>query len=145
MATMKTIKVQARGLDGYLIECRAGNHIVLVDQANDDGGKDKAPTPLDYLLVSFGSCLVTIGKIVAFQQHINLRGLEVELEGSLNLEVLRGLVKNERSGFHGLRVNMTIDANLSDEQKKEFAEEIERRCPVTDNLLNATSIEFAVN
>jgi len=144
MATMKTIKMKARGLDGYLIECKSGNHIVLVDQEKDDGGKDQAPTPLDYLLVAYGSCLVTIGKIVAFQQKINLRGLEVELEGSLNLEVLRGQVKIERSGFHAIKVNMVIDADLSDAQKKEFAEEVERRCPVTDNLLNYTSIDLIV-
>jgi uncharacterized OsmC-like protein len=34
-----------------------------------------------------------------------------------------------------------VDADLSDEEKKEFLEEVDRRCPISDNLMNTTPVE----
>ena len=145
MAALKTVKAQAKGLEGFYIEAKVGNHTVFVDQARDGGGMDKAPTPLDYTFVALASCLITIGKIVAFQQKINLRGMEVSVEGGLNLDVLRGKEMNERSGFKSIQIQMSIDADMTQEEKEKFAHEVERRCPVSDNLLNTTPLEVMVH
>ncbi len=145
MTTIKTVKAQAKGLEGFYIETKVGNHTVYVDQTKDGGGQDKAPTPLDYTFVALAGCLITIGKIVAFQQKINLRGMEVSVEGDLNLDVLRGKEMNERSGFKHIQVHMSVDADITQEEKEKFAHEVERRCPVSDNLLNTTPMEVMVH
>jgi len=116
-------------------------HTALVDQPEAMGGKNQGPSPLDYVFISLASCLVTIGKIVASQRKIELRGMEVEVSGELNLEVLRGQEKNERAGFTSMVANVKIDADMTDEEKKDFLEEVDRRCPISDNLSHTTPIE----
>lgn len=144
MATNKTVKVTATGPDNWLVTTKAGTHIALVDQPEAMGGDNKGPSPLDYLFVSLGGCLITIAKIVAGQRKIDLRGMEVEVSGEINLAVLRGQEKNERAGFKNITVNAKIDADLTDEEKKEFLEEVDHRCPISDNVMNASIVKLNV-
>jgi len=140
MASMKTVTVKATGPDGWLVKTTAGKHEAFIDQPEGMGGTDTAPTPLDYIFIALGSCLVTIAKIVAGQNKIDLRGVEVDVSGDLDLEVLRGQNKEDRAGFTSITANVKIDADISDEEKKEFLEEVDRRCPVSDNLLKETPV-----
>ncbi len=144
MATIKTVKVSATGPDNWLVTTRAGKHTALVDQPEAMGGNDQGPSPLDYVFIALGGCIITIGKIVANQKRIDLRGMEVEITGDLNLDVLRGQETNERSGYKKIDISVKVDADLSDEEKKEFMEEVDRRCPVSDNLLNTTPMEIKI-
>jgi len=140
MASMKTVTVKATGPDGWLVKTTAGKHEAFIDQPEGMGGTDTAPTPLDYIFIALGSCLVTIAKIVAGQNKIDLRGVEVDVSGDLDLEVLREKNKKDRAGFTSITPKVKIDADISDEEKKEFLEEVDRRCPVSDNLLKETPV-----
>ena len=140
MAAMKTVTVKATGPDGWVVKTTAGKHEAFIDQPEGMGGTDTAPTPLDYVFVALGGCLVTIAKIVAGQRKIDLRSVEVDVSGDLNLEVLRGQNTEDRAGFQSITANVKIDADLTDEEKKEFLEEVDRRCPVSDNLIKATPV-----
>lgn len=144
MAAIKKVKVSAKGLDGFLIETKAGAHTAYVDQPPTMGGTDKGPTPLDYVFISLAGCMITIAKIVANQKRITIRDIEVNVEGELNLEVLRGQNNEERAGFTGFRIEMKLDADLTKEEKLAFIEEVDRRCPISDNLMNATRVELAL-
>ncbi len=144
MAAIKNVKVSAKGLDGFLIETKAGAHTAYVDQPPAMGGTDKGPTPLDYVFISLAGCLVTIAKIVASQKRITLRDIEVNVEGELNLDVLRGKNKEDRAGFTGFKVEMKVDADLTKEEKLAFIEEVDRRCPISDNLMNATPVDIVL-
>lgn len=140
MASLKTVKVTASGPDGWVIRTKSGKHESIVDQPEVLGGTDSGPSPLDYIFVALGGCLVTIAKIVAGQQKIDLRGVEVEITGELNLDVLRGQEKNERSGFKSINAKVKVDADLTTEEKEAFLEEVDRRCPVSENLMNVTPL-----
>ncbi len=142
MASNKTIKLSASGPDGWVIESRVGKHTVIIDQPESFGGSDQGPSALDFVFVALAGCLITIGKIVAMQQRINLRGMEVEVSGEVNLDVLRGKDASERSGYKNIQVDIRVDADLSEEEKRKFITEIDRRCPVSDNLINPTPIQF---
>ncbi len=141
MATVKTVKVTAVGPENWLITTKAGIHTALVDQPESLGGNNQGPSPLDYVFISLAGCLITIGKIVAGQRHIDLRGMEVEISGDLNLDVLRGKEQNERAGFQNITAIVKIDADMSEAEKNEFLEEVDRRCPISDNLMNTTPIQ----
>jgi len=140
MAAMKTVSVKATGPDGWVVKTTAGKHDAFIDQPEAMGGTDTAPTPLDYIFVALAGCLVTIAKIVAGQRKIDLRGVEVDVSGDINLEVLRGQNTEDRAGFESMTAIVKIDADLSEEEKKEFLEEVDRRCPVSDNLMRETPI-----
>ncbi len=144
MAAIKTVKVTAEGPDGWVVTTHSGKHVSIVDQPEAMGGTDSGPTPLDYIFVALGSCLVTVAKIVAGQQKIDLRGVEVEVFGDLNLDVLRGQEKNERAGFTSVTATVKIDADLTKEEKEVFMEEVDKRCPVSDNLMNLTEVNLQI-
>jgi len=144
MASLKTVKVTAEGPDGWVVKTHSGKHISIVDQPEALGGTDSGPTPLDYVFVALGGCLVTVAKIVAGQQKIDLRGVDVEVSGDLNLDVLRGQEKNERAGFTSITATVKIDADLTKEEKEAFMEEVDKRCPVSDNLMNVTSVTIDI-
>ncbi|MCD6576892.1 MAG: OsmC family protein [Anaerolineaceae bacterium] len=140
MASIKTVKVTAEGPNGWVVTAHSGKHVSIVDQPEAMGGTDSGPTPLDYIFVALGSCLVTVSKIVAGQQKIDLRGVEVEVSGDLNLDVLRGIEKNERAGFTSITAKVKVDADLTKEEKEAFLEEVDKRCPVSDNLMHLTQV-----
>ena len=140
MASLKTVKVTAEGPDSWVVTTHSGKHVSIVDQPEAMGGTDSGPSPLDYMFVALGGCLVTVSKIVAGQQKIDLRDVEIEITGDLNLAVLRGQEKNERAGFTSITAKVKVDADLSKEEKKAFLEEVDKRCPVSENLMNLTPV-----
>ncbi len=144
MPTMKTVKVSATGPEKWAVKTQAGDHTLIVDQPESLGGENKGPSPLDYVFIALAGCLVTISKIVANQRKINLRGVEVEVKGDINLAVLRGQEKDDRAGFQNINVEMKIDADLTPEEKREFVEEVDKRCPVSENLMNTTPLSINV-
>jgi len=144
MASLKTVKVTATGPEGWVVTTKAGEHTAIIDQPEAMGGTNTGPSPLDYVFVALGGCLVTVAKIVAGQKKIDLRGVEVEVSGDVNLAVLRGQDKDDRAGFQNINVTIKVDADMTMEEKKAFVEEVDKRCPVSDNLINATPFKIDV-
>ncbi len=144
MATIKKVQVEARLGERFKIESKIGNHIVVVDQPKTGGGEDAGPTPLEYFFLSLAGCIGTIARIAAKQKKINLRGMDVKVEGELDIEALMGRNPDAHSGFGGITVRARIDADMTKEEKEQFLAEVERRCPVSDNIRNLTQMHLAV-
>jgi len=144
MATLKKVSIEAKQLDGFKIETRAGTHVALVDQTQAGGGTDAGPSPLDYLFISLAGCIATIGHIIAKQRHLPVRGIQVNVEGELDLDILMGKRQDARAGFTGIRVITTIDADMTQAEKEEYLREIDERCPISDNIHKMTPMEFVV-
>ncbi|CAM5551373.1 hypothetical protein SSTU70S_07100 [Stutzerimonas stutzeri] len=86
-------------------------------------------------------CFGAIGRFVAHQQKIELRGMRFELEADDDPAGLLGRDPDVRPGFfQELRVKVDIDADLSRAEKQALLELIERRCPVADNLAHGTRL-----
>ncbi len=137
---MKKVEVQLKMGERYTIESTIHNHTVFVDQPASAGGQDKGPTPLEYLLLSHGACVATIARIIASQKRIPLRGLNMTVSGELDLDVLLGKKTDARAGFSGLTLKVEMDADISREEKEKLLHEADRRCPVSDNLKQLTSV-----
>jgi uncharacterized OsmC-like protein len=144
MASLKQVQVTAKLGDKFKIDSQIRGHLLCVDQPPAGGGQDAGPTPLEYLFLSMASCVATIGRIVANQRRIPLRSMEVRVVGELDVETLLGKSQANRAGFTGLKVIAKIDADLTSEEKVQFLEEVDRRCPVSDNLKGVTPIIFEV-
>jgi uncharacterized OsmC-like protein len=141
---MKTVKVDAKLGERFAIESQIRGHKVVVDQTTAAGGQDAGPTPLEYLLLSLGACVATLGRIIALQRKIPIRGIGVSVSGDLDVSVLLGKGAESRAGFTGFIVTVDIDADLSREEKQKLVEEMDRRCPVTDNLRHATPLSVVL-
>ena len=137
---VKKVQIKANMGKGFRVDCKAGNHNVIIDQASTMGGTDAGPTPLEYLFVSLAGCFCAVGRIIAMQQRIDLKGIEVRIEGELDPNGLLGKSVDGRIGFNDIQAFVEIDADLSQEEKEKLLHEIERRCPISDNISNPTSL-----
>jgi len=68
----------------------------------------------------------------------------MEIEGDYDFDNLMGKTTEGRAGFTEIRVNVNIDADLTDEEKQEFFHKVDSRCPTSDNLMNVTPVVFSL-
>ena len=144
MAKMKTVSIEAKLGEKFKVEVKAGNHTLYVDQPQAGGGADEGPNPIEYLFTSLAGCIATAARIIAIQKRIKLNGMDIKIEGVFDTEIILGKSKENRPGLTGINVTLNIDAEMTKEEKKAFVEEIDSRCPVSDNIENATPVKFEV-
>jgi uncharacterized OsmC-like protein len=128
----------------FKIEVKAGEHLMVVDQPKAGGGTDAGATPLEYLFAALAGCIGTVARIVAMQKRIPLKGMDMKVEGAFDLETLLGKSKENRAGFAGIKVMLHIDADMTKQEKEDFIQEVESRCPVSDNIANLTPVVIEV-
>ena len=137
---MKTVKVESRLDSKFKLESTVSGHSIVVDQPVAAGGAGAGPTPLEYLFVSLAGCIGSVGRIVAMQKRIALTGMTITVEGDLNVDGLLGKKTDDPVGFQEIRVTVDVEAEMSAEEKAAFIHEVDARCPVSWNLLNASSV-----
>jgi len=142
MATNKTVQIEAKLGEGFTIESKIRDHTVYVDQPTAGGGADAGPTPLEYLLLSLGSCIGSIGRIIANQRKLPLRSMTIGVSGDLDLDFLLGKTDQGRAGFGELKMSVKMDCDMSLEEQKQFLHEVDARCPVSDSLVNGCSVRL---
>ena len=98
---MKKIQVQAKLGPAFAIEVAAGDHQLYIDQPKAGGGTDTGPSPLEYLFAALAGCVGSIGRIVANQQRLAVRGMDIHVEGELDPAVLLGRSTGTRSVSSG--------------------------------------------
>ena len=141
---MKTVSIEAKLGEKFKVEVKAGNHTLYVDQPQAGGGADEGPNPIEYLFTSLAGCIATAARIIAIQKRIKLNGMDMKIEGVFDTEIILGKSKENRPGVTGINVTLNIDSDMTKEEKKAFVEEIESRCPVSDNIENATPVKVEV-
>ena len=136
----KTVVVESTLNEKFVIKSDIRGHRILIDQPTNAGSNDTGPTPLELLFASLAGCIGSIGRIVAMQKRIELRGMRIKVEGPLDTDGLLGKPIDGRVGFEGITVSVDVDADMSAEEKEAFIHEVDRRCPVSENLMNATPV-----
>jgi putative redox protein len=142
MVTFKTIEIVAGLGSGFKMESRIRDHVVHIDQPKAAAGEDTGPTPLEYLLLSLAGCIGAIGRIIANERKLPLRSMEIRVIGELDTDTLMGRARENRAGFAAITALVRIDADMSDEEKRDLLGEIDSRCPVSDNLKEMTDLEI---
>jgi uncharacterized OsmC-like protein len=141
MAKMKTVSIEAKSNERFKVEVKAGNHTLYVDQPTTGGGTDAGPNPIEYIFTSLAGCIATVARIIAIQKRYKLNGMQMKVEGAFDQETILGKSKENRPGVGGINVTLSVDADMSKEEKEAFVHEIESRCPVSDNLSCITPIK----
>jgi putative redox protein len=138
----KKVLVEIKQGEGFRTECRAGKHTVIIDQPAPAGGTDVGPTPLDVQLMALGGCVAAIGRIIANQKKLIVRGIEVTVEGDIDTDGLLGKPSGKRVGFSAITARVKIDSAMSVAEKEKFLHEIDLRCPISENLQNTTPVSM---
>lgn len=95
-------------------------HTLATDLPVSLGGEDSAPSPHDYFDAALDACKALTVKLYAKQHDIPLSGLRV---------VVTHDDSEERKGKYSLNVELTLEGDLSDEQRT-LLHRIADRCPV---------------
>jgi len=136
----KTVTVESKLGEKFVIKSDIRGHEVVIDQPATGAGTDTGATPLELMFASLAGCIGTISRIVAMQKRIDLRGMNIKVEGPLDTDGLLGKPIEGRVGFEGITITVDVDADMTDEEKTAFIHEVDARCPVSENLLNTTPI-----
>jgi putative redox protein len=137
---MKTIRIEARVDDKYKVAVQAGERTLYVDQPLVAGGEDAGASPMEYLFASLAGCIATTGRIIATQQKLDLKGMDIKVEGPLDLNIIYGKSRDGRPGVTGINVDVALDSTMSEMERQRFFAELRSRCPISDTIAAATPI-----
>ena len=110
----------------------------VVDEPPTIGGTDDGPNPVEYLLGAWAGCLNVVAHIVADERDIVLDALDVELSGGLDPRKFRGQSEEVRAGYQSIDVALEVETDADDAALDAWLAEVERRCPVGDNITRET-------
>jgi uncharacterized OsmC-like protein len=103
-------------------------------------GHNKGMNPVEYLLVALSGCLTTSMVAHAAAKGIEIKGVESRYEGDIDLHGFLGLSEEVDVGYQSIRIYFKIDADLSDEEKKELILMAKKYSPVFNTIANPVSV-----
>ena len=120
------------------------NFEITIDQRPSLGGNDDAAAPIEYTLASLAGCLNIVAHIVAKELNIELKSLKISVNGTINPNKFLTGNSPQRVGFTDVEVKFDVDSDADQKLLNKWLEIVEQRCPVSDNLINQTPVQFIV-
>ena len=103
-------------------------------------GEGKGPNAVEAVLHSLASCLSVGFAYNAAAQGIQVDGMEMDLEGDVDLHGFLGLSETTRPGYENIRLNCRLKTDASEEELKELNEQVQKTSPVLDVLRNPVPV-----
>ncbi|MHA1993722.1 MAG: OsmC family protein [Candidatus Hodarchaeales archaeon] len=116
------LKSNARWVRGYLTEVDDGRgHSVTMDLPSYQNGEDTAATALEYIIMGYAGCTVTMFRIVVDKMRLQVDSvnMKVEAEKPGEMETVTKMI----SVF-------TVVTNESEEKMQKALEKARQMCPV---------------
>jgi uncharacterized OsmC-like protein len=113
----------------------------MVDEPAALGGGDTAANPVEFALVSLGSCQAISYRVWAAQLGVELDRVEVEIEGDIDLRGFFGVDDRIRPGFNAVRIRVRLIGPESAARYEELAAAVDAHCPVLDLFRNSVPVE----
>lgn len=138
-----TFTATTKLLEGLQVENSVRNFTVRMDEPESLGGTDTGMNPVEAMLAALGSCITIVAAAFAKSEGIDLQEFWVESEGDLDPSGFLKGAEGVRRGFNEVRFTPHIKTSSSPEEVEKFMTFIKSRCPVTDNMVNATQVVSA--
>jgi len=139
-----TFKATAESKSATRVEVSTRHFKIVVDEPPELGGDDHGPNPVEIVLAGLIGCLNVMTHLIAGEKNIPIRSIRFEAEGELNPAKLFGHSTDDRPGYKRIGVRLIIDSDATDDAIAELLRTVETRCPVSDNLGNATPLRIDV-
>ncbi len=104
--------------------------MIKVDASSEAGGKGTAPSPISYVLSALISSLQVTAQIVAKDFGAELRGLEFDIEASLDTAVFIGGAQEGNPNIQDVIIKAIVETNMSDDLFEKLHSETTRRSPI---------------
>ena len=138
------ISINGKSVNPTRFEGKVRQFSIAVDEPENFGGKDSAPTPVEYILAGYAGCLNVVVNLIAKEMGITIKSLEINITGDINPEKLLGISDKERAGFKSLNIQMNIKSDASKDMLQKLLTQVKERCPVNDNLSNTTPANYSM-
>ena len=139
------ITLKARGGQaGTPIACSIdiGTAIYNAQAHKGVGGQGTGACSGDLLLGALAACAQITCQMVANAMAIPVEGIDVTVEGELDLQGTLGITKGAPVGFQKIKINFDIQApNATPDQLSALREKTEKYCVVMQTLENPPKIE----
>jgi uncharacterized OsmC-like protein len=139
-----TAQVRTQGESMARSTTEVGPFKIFMDEPPELGGKNGAPSPLDFILAAHAGCLNYMTFFIAKELGIPVSGTEITVQGSLDPAKFAGTDRTVRAGYQSLEVTIHIKSPATSEQIARLQSEVEARCPVSDNLAQATPVHITM-
>ncbi len=117
---------------------------IFMDEPPELGGKNGAPSPLDFILAAHAGCLNYMTFFIAKELGIPVSGTEITVKGSLDPAKFAGTDRTVRAGYQSLEVTIHIRSTANADEIARLKSEVEARCPVSDNLAHPTPVHITM-
>lgn len=145
--SLNTIQLNTYTTEGTKIKATITNrnHDILFDQPKERKGSDTAAKPTEVFLASLGACKLVVAKSFAKKHKINLKAVDITVEGEIDPKGFSQQDPEAKVGFSTLRTIFNIEADNTKEEIDNFIQFIENHCPVQDTIVNQPEFETVVN
>ena len=106
--------------------------------------EDNGVTPVEFLLVGLASCLTAGIAAVAQNRGIQLRSVQADVEGSMDIQGILGMDSDVRNGYDGIKVTFKIDADASRSDIEALVAQSQKRSAVYDAITNPTNVSVVI-
>jgi uncharacterized OsmC-like protein len=107
-------------------------------------GDNEGANPVEYVLNALAGCMTTTMVLHAAANGIELKSVESELEGDLDVQGFLGLNDQVRKGYREIRVKFKVDGDISDEQKEKLYA-FTQMSPVFDVVTNKVPVNVVLD
>jgi uncharacterized OsmC-like protein len=138
-------KTTVQSFFGLGEEQRHKNETVHVaDHPEVFASEDHGITPIEYVLVGLASCLTAGVAAVAQNRGIQLRSVESQLEGKMDIRGILGVDSDVRNGYDEVKVTFKIDADASKKDIEALVAQSQKRSAVYDVITNPVNVTVEV-
>ena len=135
-----TYRVTAESQNQTCVKVKARTFEIIIDEPESLGGTNLGANPVEYLLASLTGCLNVVGHMIAREMGFKIEELKISAKGSLNPAKLLGKPSEDRAGFLSISVEMKTKTTADQDTLDKWAQAVEKRCPISDNVSNATQV-----
>ena len=116
------LKSNARWIRGYLVDVDDGRgHKIQMDLPPHQNGEDLAATALEYMVMGYAGCTVTMYKIIANKMRLQIDSIDITVEA----EKL-----GERETVTNLKSILRVKSNELEGKLRKALEMVKETCPV---------------
>ncbi|WP_051208747.1 OsmC family protein [Propionicicella superfundia] len=133
-----TPTVRGRSAGDLRSEVDIRHRTLTVALPREIGGDDTGPSPFEYVLGGFAGCLTAVVQLVAREQGVALRDVDVLVTGTIDPHGLRGL-RQDHAGFQTITGRVRLSGDIDVHELSDLVTEVERRCPI-HTLLTAAGV-----
>ena len=98
---------------------------------------------IDTVIVGAGHAGLAMSRCLA-DRGIQLRSVEAEVEGSMDIQGILGMDADVRNGYDGMKVTFKIDADASRQDILALVAQSQKRSAVYDAITNPTNVTVVV-